>query len=193
MLGIGETHIVEPLSMPLRDAPPPLPTGTIEAEEVPEAVRPQPVPLVRLLLPIVMIAAMLGMVALMVLGAGDSRHISPVSLMFPLMMLASMAMMFGPHNSGQDPDETRRTYLRHIKALRERRWIMPVRSVRTSCTGIRIRRGWNRWWDRGACGSVGLMIRMPWRCAWALGPPRCARPSTCLILVRPRTWTRSVR
>jgi len=120
MLGIGETHIVEPLSMPLRDAPPPLPTGTIEAEEVPEAVRPQPVLLVRLLLPIVMIAAMLGMVALMVLGAGDSRHISPVSLMFPLMMLASMAMMFGPHNSGQDPDETRRTYLRHIKALREK-------------------------------------------------------------------------
>ncbi|MDK8475830.1 MULTISPECIES: type VII secretion protein EccCa [unclassified Corynebacterium] len=120
MLGIGETHIVEPLTVPLRDAPPPLPTGTIESEEVPEAVRPQPVRLVRLLLPIVMIAAMLGMVALMVLGAGDSRHISPVSLMFPLMMLASMAMMFGPQNSGQDPDETRRTYLRHIKALREK-------------------------------------------------------------------------
>ena len=59
------------------------------------------------------------MVALMVLGAGDARRISPMSLMFPLMMLASMAMMFNPQGSGQDPDETRRTYLRHLKALRE--------------------------------------------------------------------------
>ena len=86
MLGIGDTRVIEPLTMPLRDAAPPLPTGSIEAEEVPEAVRPQPVPLVRLLLPVVMIAAMLGMVALMVLGAGESRQVSPMALMFPLML-----------------------------------------------------------------------------------------------------------
>ena len=47
MLGIGDTRVIEPLTMPLRDAAPPLPTGSIEAEEVPEAVRPQPVPLAR--------------------------------------------------------------------------------------------------------------------------------------------------
>ena len=38
MLGIGETRVIEPLTMPLRDTAPPLPTGSIEAEEVPEAV-----------------------------------------------------------------------------------------------------------------------------------------------------------
>ena len=113
------TRVVDSGPSAYREPAPPLPQGTIEAEAVPEAVRAQPVPLVRLLMPLVMIAAMLGMVALMVLGAGDGRRISPMSLMFPLMMLASMAMMFNPHSGGQDPDETRRTYLRHLKALRE--------------------------------------------------------------------------
>lgn len=113
------TRIVDSGSSAYREPAPPLPQGTIEAEAVPEAMRAQPVPLVRLLMPLVMIAAMLGMVALMVLGAGDGRRISPMSLMFPLMMLASMAMMFNPSSGSQDPDETRRTYLRHLKALRE--------------------------------------------------------------------------
>ncbi|MDO5031274.1 type VII secretion protein EccCa [Corynebacterium sp.] len=69
-------------------------------------------------MPIFMVAAMLGMVALMVLGAGDARRVSPMSLMFPLMMLASVFMMFNPASGGEDPDETRRTYLRHLAALR---------------------------------------------------------------------------
>lgn len=113
------TRVVDSGSLAYREPAPPLPQGSIEAEAVPEAARAQPVPLVRLLMPLVMVAAMLGMVALMVLGAGDTRRISPMSLMFPLMMLASMAMMFNPQSGGQDPDETRRTYLRHLKALRE--------------------------------------------------------------------------
>ena len=166
MLGIGDTRVIEPLTMPLRDAAPPLPAGSIEAEEVPEAVRPQPVPLVRLLLPVVMIAAMLGMVALMVLGAGDSRQISPMALMFPLMMLASMAMMFGPNNSGQDPDETRRTYLRHIKALREKalcnasaqraheNYRHPAPEELSALIGSR------RMWERGPDDSDALEVRV---------------------------------
>lgn len=113
------TRVVDTGLSAYREPAPPLPQGSIDAEAVPEAARAQPVPLVRLLMPLVMIAAMLGMVALMVLGAGDARRISPMSLMFPLMMLASMAMMFNPQGGGQDPDETRRTYLRHLKALRE--------------------------------------------------------------------------
>ena len=113
------TRVVDAGSVAYREPAPPLPQGSIDAEAVPEAARAQPVPLVRLMMPLVMVAAMLGMVALMVLGAGDARRISPMSLMFPLMMLASMAMMFNPQGSGQDPDETRRTYLRHLKALRE--------------------------------------------------------------------------
>ena len=166
MLGIGDTRVIEPLTMPLRDAAPPLPTGSIEAEEVPEAVRPQPVPMVRLLLPVVMIAAMLGMVALMVLGAGESRQISPMALMFPLMMLASMAMMFGPNNSGQDPDETRRTYLRHIKALREKAlsnasaqrahesYRHPAPVELSTLVGSR------RMWERGPDDSDALEVRV---------------------------------
>lgn len=113
------TRVVDTGQPAYREPAPPLPQGSINAEAVPEAARAQPVPLVRLLMPLVMIAAMLGMVALMVLGAGDARRMSPMSLMFPLMMLASMAMMFNPQGGGQDPDETRRTYLRHLKALRE--------------------------------------------------------------------------
>ncbi|OFQ54959.1 type VII secretion protein EccC [Corynebacterium sp. HMSC074H12] len=113
------TRVVDTGLSSYREPAPPLPQGSIDAEAVPEAARAQPVPLVRLLMPLVMIAAMVGMVALMVLGAGDARRISPMSLMFPLMMLASMAMMFNPQGGGQDPDETRRTYLRHLKALRE--------------------------------------------------------------------------
>lgn len=120
ILGLSREKIVEPLDSALREPAPPLPQAGIDAEPVPEAVRPQPVPLIRLLMPIVMVAAMLGMVALMVLGAGPGRRISPMSLMFPLMMLASVFMMINPQGGSQDPDETRRTYLRHLKALREK-------------------------------------------------------------------------
>lgn len=111
--------IVEPAGPDGREPAPVLPTGEIPAEPVPEAMRKQPVPLVRLLMPIVMIAAVVGMVALMVMGGGEGRMVSPMLLMFPLMMLASVFMMFNPQGQGQDPDETRRTYLRHLKAVRE--------------------------------------------------------------------------
>ena len=141
MLGIGDTRVIEPLTMPLRDAAPPLPTGSIEAEEVPEAVRPQPVPLVRLLLPVVMIAAMLGMVALMVLGAGESRQISPMALMFPLMMLASMAMMLGPITAGRTRMKPGVPTCATLKPCGKRRCAMPRRSVHMKVIATRHR--WN--------------------------------------------------
>ena len=102
----------------------------------------------------------------MVLGAGDSRQISPMALMFPLMMLASMAMMFGPNNSGQDPDETRRTYLRHIKALREKalcnasaqraheNYRHPAPEELSALIGSR------RMWERGPDDSDALEVRV---------------------------------
>lgn len=113
-------QVIEPTTLTQRQPVPPAPTGTITAEAVPEAQRKQPVPLVRIIMPIVMVAAMLGMVAFMVLSGGSDRTFSPLMLMFPIMMLASMFMMFSPTTGGQDPDETRRTYLRHLKALREK-------------------------------------------------------------------------
>ncbi len=109
---------VEPVTMATRDPAPPLPTGKLAADPVPDAAKPKPISLVRLALPIVMVVAVLGMVALMVLGGGE-RQLNPMMLMFPLLMLASVAMMFNPGQAGQDPDETRRTYLRHLKVVRE--------------------------------------------------------------------------
>ena len=107
--------IIEPLTSALRDPAPPLPTGSLEAEAVPNATRGQPLPLVRILMPLIMVVVMLAMVAMMVLSSQGPPN--PLMLMFPVMMLASMAMMFNPH-SGSDPDESRRTYLRHLTSLR---------------------------------------------------------------------------
>src|SRR5699024_11619601 len=81
----------------------------------PQAPRRQPLPLIRILMPLVMVVGMLAMVAMMVRSSDGAPN--PMMLMFPMMMLASMAMMFNPQ-SGNDPDETRRTYLRHLASLR---------------------------------------------------------------------------
>ena len=69
-------------------------------------------PFLRLLMPAVMLVAVLGMVAAMMLS-GMAR--SPMSYIFPLMLLGSMAMMFSP--GGQDVDEIRRSFHRHLDAL----------------------------------------------------------------------------
>ena len=64
IVGLDSDRAVEPVAMSSREPAPPLPQGNITAEAVPEAARPQPVPLVRILMPVVMIAAMVGLVAL---------------------------------------------------------------------------------------------------------------------------------
>ena len=68
-------------------------------------------PFVRILMPAIMLVAVLGMVAAMVMsGAGRS----PMTFIFPLMMLGSMAMMF---QSSTDVNEVRRGFHRHLDAL----------------------------------------------------------------------------
>lgn len=99
-----------------REQAPPLPTGQLSAETVPEAVKPQPVPILRALMPIIMIAAVVAMVGLMVLSGGS---LNPMMMIFPLMMGMSMLMMFSPQ-PGEDTDELRRTYLRHLGSLRQK-------------------------------------------------------------------------
>ncbi|WP_313358864.1 hypothetical protein, partial [Corynebacterium variabile] len=69
-------------------------------------------PFLRLLMPAVMLVAVLGMVTAMMLS-GMAR--SPMTFIFPLMMVGSMVMMFQP--GGQDVDEIRRSYHRHLDAL----------------------------------------------------------------------------
>ncbi|ALC05051.1 hypothetical protein CDES_02990 [Corynebacterium deserti GIMN1.010] len=106
--------IVDPVTWHDRDPAPPLPSEPLVAETVPQAVRPAPRPLIKVLMPVIMIAMVLAMVGLMVLTSGQ---LNPMVLIFPLMMGLSMLMMFAP-TEGDDTDEVRRTYLRHLDALR---------------------------------------------------------------------------
>lgn len=99
-----------------RDPIPPLPSGELNIEAVPAASRPTPTPLLRILMPIIMVAAMGAVIALMVLSRGA---LNPMMLIFPLMMVMGFLMMFAPPQN-EDVDETRRTYLRHLQALREK-------------------------------------------------------------------------
>ncbi|MBF4552930.1 FtsK/SpoIIIE domain-containing protein [Corynebacterium suicordis] len=70
-------------------------------------------PFIRMLMPAVMLVAVMGMIGAMVLsGAGRS----PMTFIFPLMMLGSMAMMFSP---GTNVDELRRAFHRHLDALKD--------------------------------------------------------------------------
>ena len=107
--------IVTPLTPAEREPAPPLPQGTLSVEQVPAAHRPGPVPLIRILMPVIMVAGMVAMVGLMLLGGAGAN---PMFLLIPLMKALSMLMMFAPPQ-GEDADDTRRTYLRHLGALRE--------------------------------------------------------------------------
>ena len=115
-----DTHqhelIVEAITWPERDPAPPLPTEPLTAESVPQAVRPAPKPLMRVLMPIIMITLVLAMVVIMIFSSGQ---LNPMVFIFPLMMAMSVFAMFGPPE-GDDTDENRRTYLRHLGALRSK-------------------------------------------------------------------------
>lgn len=115
MLAVAEDHVVIPLTTAEREPVPPLPTAPLNAEAVPGARRPGVMPLLRILMPVIMLAAMAAMVAMMFLSGGQ---FSPMMLVFPLMMAMGFLMMFAPPQ-GEDTDETRRTYLRHLTLLRE--------------------------------------------------------------------------
>ncbi|QNH96553.1 FtsK/SpoIIIE domain-containing protein [Corynebacterium anserum] len=70
-------------------------------------------PFIRMLMPAIMLVAVTGMIGAMILsGAGRS----PMTFIFPLMLLGSMAVMFSP---GTNVDEMRRSFHRHIDALRD--------------------------------------------------------------------------
>ena len=119
--------IVAPLTYAEREPAPPLPTGSLSAEPVPPGLRPQPVPLMRILMPLLLVLALVGMMGLMLLGRGTGdggvvgalRNAHPGMLVFPLMMVMSMVTMFG-QQPGDDPDETRRVYMRHLGVLRDK-------------------------------------------------------------------------
>ncbi|MGV0342425.1 type VII secretion protein EccCa [Corynebacterium mastitidis] len=65
-------------------------------------------------MPVVMVSAMAAMVTVMFLSSGT---VNPMMLVMPLMAAMGFLMMFSPQG-GQDADDTRRTYLRHVGQLR---------------------------------------------------------------------------
>ncbi|QDZ42057.1 type VII secretion protein EccCa [Corynebacterium sp. sy039] len=93
---------------------PELPSAPIVPEAVPQAAKSQPVSFMRAFMPLIMVVMVIGMVGLMV---ASGTTINPMMLIFPLMMAMSAIMMFGS-TPGEDIDEVRRTYLRHLSALR---------------------------------------------------------------------------
>lgn len=121
MLGLDHNPVIsatQPQSqlVPMSEAPP-LPTGSLHAEPVPAAQKDQPVPMVRILIPVIMVVAIGAVTALMMLSG---RGVSPMMLIFPLMMLVGMIGLFNPADRQGDIDETRRVYLRHLDALAAR-------------------------------------------------------------------------
>lgn len=113
---------VEPITQAQRDPLPPLPQGSLNIDAVPAAQKPQAVPMLRILLPVVMIAVLVLLVGVMFFGGGSVSGVgmSPMLLIFPLMMVMSMAMLFMPQGQQADADDTRRTYLRHLDVIRDK-------------------------------------------------------------------------
>ncbi|MGH3901369.1 MAG: type VII secretion protein EccCa [Pseudonocardiaceae bacterium] len=106
-----------------RLAAPKMPGGEVHLEPPPEVPRVIPGNIVQKILPIVMIAAVLGMVAF-VFTTGDAKS-NPVFLLFPIMMLVSTVGMFagGGRGRGQakaEMDEDRKDYLRYLGQMRQR-------------------------------------------------------------------------
>ncbi|WP_328404166.1 type VII secretion protein EccCa [Nocardia sp. NBC_00403] len=82
---------------------------------------PKPVPTSRLkmIMPVVMVAAMGGMMVMMFRGGGSGAAMNPMSMLFPIMMLVSMGGMMGGGMAGggggaASLNEERKDYLRSI-------------------------------------------------------------------------------
>ena len=103
---------------------PRLPGGEMAVQAPPEIPRAVPASIVVRLLPVVMVVAMVGMMALF-FTAGSSALRNPVTLLFPMMMVMSMVGMFatgGGRGGGPraaELNEERKDYLRYLGRLRK--------------------------------------------------------------------------
>jgi S-DNA-T family DNA segregation ATPase FtsK/SpoIIIE len=106
-----------------RLAAPTMPGGEVHLEPPPEVPRVIPGNIVQKILPVVMIAAVLGMVVF-AFTSGDATS-NPALLLFPIMMLVSTVGMVagGGRGRGQakaEMNEDRKDYLRYLGQMRER-------------------------------------------------------------------------
>ncbi|MDF0531755.1 type VII secretion protein EccCa [Tsukamurella sp. 8F] len=167
-----------------RIAPPRMPGGEVALQAPPEVPRAVPGGLVGKLMPVVMVIAVVGMVALM-FTSGATMLTNPFMLMFPLMMIVSMAGMYGGGSRGGAPraaelDEDRKDYLRYLSQVRDQvertrdrqrealTWIHPEPGVLTGFAGTR------RMWERRPGDPDFLHVRIgvgSQRLATRLMPP----------------------
>ncbi|EOM74649.1 type VII secretion protein EccC [Rhodococcus rhodnii] len=100
---------------------PRIPAGEVSLQAPPEIPRIVPGNLLMKLLPVVMVVAMIGMMALM-FTSGMAR--SPMAMLFPVMMMVSMLGMLAGGGRGNGPkaseaNEDRKDYLRYLDQLRK--------------------------------------------------------------------------
>ncbi|MFD6884018.1 type VII secretion protein EccCa [Rhodococcus sp. NPDC060084] len=102
-----------------RKEAPRAPSGELSVQAPPDIPRPTPGNLLVRLLPLVMVAAMIGMMALM-FTSGMAR--SPMAMIFPIMMVVSMVGMLANGGRGgtktSEVDEDRKDYLRYLDQVR---------------------------------------------------------------------------
>ncbi|WP_176561207.1 type VII secretion protein EccCa [Mycobacterium neglectum] len=108
----------------LRVAPPRMPGGEVNLAPPPEVPRAVPGNLLFRLMPFVMIVAVIGMIALMVTVGGRDLTRNPMFLIFPMMMIMSMAgmVMGGTGRTGKaaaELNEERKDYFSYLASLRD--------------------------------------------------------------------------
>ncbi|MBB5167567.1 type VII secretion protein EccCa [Mycobacterium sp. AZCC_0083] len=108
----------------LRVAPPRMPGGEVSLQAPPEVPRIISGNLLMKLMPIVMLVAVIGIIALMVTLGGRDLTSNPMFLIFPVMMLMSMAGMFmggagKPGKAAAELNEERKDFFSYLANLRD--------------------------------------------------------------------------
>ncbi|WP_369974209.1 type VII secretion protein EccCa [Mycobacterium sp. 3519A] len=104
-------------------APPRMPGGEVNLQSPPEVPRVVPANMLARLMPLVMIVAVVGMIALMVTVGGRDLTRNPTFLIFPMMMVMSVAGMFmggagRPGKAAAELNEERKDYFSYLADLR---------------------------------------------------------------------------
>src|ERR1700744_2461140 len=108
----------------LRVAPPRMPGGEVALQSPPEVPRIIPGNLLSKLMPVMMLVAVVGMIALMVTVGGRDITRNPTFLIFPTMMVMSVAGMFmggsgRPGKGAAELDEERKDFFTYLAGLRD--------------------------------------------------------------------------
>lgn len=108
----------------LRVAPPRMPGGEVALQSPPEVPRIVPGNLLMKLMPVMMLVASVGMIALMITVGGRDIARSPTFLIFPMMMVMSVAGMFmggagKPGKAAAELNEERKDFFSYLAGLRE--------------------------------------------------------------------------